>query len=124
MGLHFNYLNLLTNGSMGSSINSFGMDLNQMYLTTVQAVWTGGSAAGTIQLQLSCDNVKPVNIVGVDPAANVVNWDVYTGSAVTVSGAGSQAWIVGQVGFRWLRVQYVFSSGTGSLLVQANTKGP
>lgn len=123
MALHFVYKNLLTNGSMGSSINSFGIDLNQAYLTCIQAVWTG-SPVGSIQLEISCDNVQPINANNADPAGNVVNWSVYTGSPVAVSGAGSNAWIITGVGYRWIRVQYVYSSGTGSLLVQANTKGP
>ena len=124
MGLHYKY-NLLSNSaSMSSSINSFGVDLNQVYLITFQAIWTG-SPTGTLQIQLSCDNVQPVNIPGIDPTANVVNWTTITGSSVALAGsAGTYAWPIEDLGFRWVRAQYLFTSGTGSLTVQTNSKGP
>ncbi len=124
MSLHYKYYQLASAASMTGNINSFGIDLNQTYLVAFQAVWTG-APTGTLQIQISCDNVQPINAFDQDPAGNVVNWTTITGSQVALAGtAGTYAWPIQDLGFRWVRAQYVFTSGTGSLLVQANSKGP
>ena len=120
---------ILKNATMTGTVNSFGIDCcgqNQFALASIQAVWTGATAAGTLTLQISDDDV-PVNPASTsgnaDPAANVVNWSTYTGSSETVSGPGNFLWNMVFVGFRWVRLSYTASSGTGSLSATFSGKG-
>lgn len=112
--------------SMAAPITSFGINLNQIFMYSVQGIWTG-APVGTLKLQGSNDNV-PV-AAGVNPAANVVNWDDLfrdaTGVAYSqaISGAGHVLWNVPDCGYLWVQAVYLFTSGTGSLTVNANIKG-
>ncbi len=121
--MRFSQTTLLAAGDMSGSLNSFGIDISQSNLTTIQASWSG-SPVGNLKLQISCDPVAVNGIVGQDPAKNVVNWSDYTGSTQAAGGsAGNFGWILGSVGYRWIRVVYTEASGTGSLTVNCDTKG-
>lgn len=113
--------------SMGASANSTGIYLNQTIIVSLQAIWTGVTAAGTVKIQVSNDNVRPVqfsdNGSAGDVAANVVNWSDYSGTSQTVAGAGSFAWTFSDFGFAWIRLVFTRTSGTGSLTVNAWVKG-
>src|ERR1700678_2049660 len=79
------------------TVNSIGIEVNQLYSWSIQAEWTG-APVGTFTIQVSND-IVPIasstsNPVGTDPAANVVNWSTYTGSAVVTTGSsGNWMWI-------------------------------
>lgn len=105
---------------MTSDCTSYGMDINQLKYYAIQAVYTG-APGGVLKLQISTDDVKAA--LGKNPAANVVNWSDYTGSSHTVSAAGNFTWNVFPAGYRWARMVYTFSSGTGSLDASFNGKG-
>lgn len=119
---------IVVNGDMSqATINSIGLDIGQVYVSAIQAVFTG-SPVGTLKLQVSCDNVAPVqwssgSAIVSNPAANVVNWTDYTGSSQTISAAGNFAWLINPVGFRWIRLVYTKTSGSGNLNVTFNGKG-
>ena len=99
--------------SMATSVNSTVLDLDQYVGCSVQAVWSG-APDGSIKLQISNDIA--------DSGSSVVNWDDYTGSSQTVLGAGSFSWNLTQANYRWLRVVYTRSAGTGALTVIAGRK--
>lgn len=105
---------------MGASINSIGVDLQQLNLNSIQAVFTG-SPVGTLSIQVSNDNVAVA--AGANPAANVVNWSDYTGSSSAVSGAGNLTYNLTFAGYRWVRLVYTRSSGTGTLNATFTGKG-
>lgn len=111
---------LLTNGNMAGNLSSNGEDVNQIFMFSIQAVFTG-APVGTLKLQVSNDAV-PYAPTG-DPASNVVNWVDYTGSNSAVNGAGNFMWIVSNGGYRWVRVVYTVSSGTGSMSILYSGKG-
>lgn len=113
--MRLNQARLVTNGDMSGAINSIGIDLNQHVLYSMQAVFTG-APAGTMKLQISNDMVS-VAPNGQSPEANVINWTDYTGSSVAVSAAGNFVWNALDVGYRWVRMVYTPSSGTGVLNV-------
>lgn len=113
---------LLSAGSMASTIHSNGQELSDMIVGAIQAEWSG-SPIGIISLQVSNDNVPISPTIGGDPAANVVNWSDYTNSATAVSGAGNFMWNMTLMGFKWARVIYTRTSGTGSLTVEFMGKG-
>lgn len=114
---------LVLNGSMGASLNTNGVELSSYFTGSIHAIWTGGSAAGSLALQWSNDNV--VVLPGsANPSSNVVNWNDYSGTASTVAGAGQFGWILDDnLGYKWLRVVFTRVSGTGSLTVNFMGKG-
>ena len=118
---------LISAGAMVGSLTSKGIHMNvsnnvSIINGAVQAVFSG-SPAGTIKLQISCDNVAENLTVGQDPASNVVNWADYSGSPQVISGAGIFIWNFFNPGYRWLRVVWTPTSGTGSLTAIIVVKG-
>lgn len=112
---------IITAGSMGASTNSIGIDLNQILNCSIQAVWTG-TPTGTLKIQVSNDNV-PYG-TSSNPSANVVNWTDYTGSSQSLSGsAGNFVWNMLDSGYRWIRLVYTRSSGTGTINAAIVGKG-
>lgn len=114
--MRFDPVQIVTAGDMSTgTVTSIGVDVNQMYAAAVQAVWSGGGTpAGTFALQVSSDIVQVAS--GTNPAANVVNWITYTNSQVPAGGAdGSFLWNLNPMGYRWIRLQYIRTSGTDSL---------
>ncbi len=112
---------LLTNGDMSASLASNGENVNQIFMYSIQAVFTG-APVGSFKLQLSNDNV-PMGINGQDPAINVVNWVDYTGSDAAITAAGNFMWIISDGGYQWVRVVYTRTSGTGTCNILYNGKG-
>lgn len=100
-----------------ASCTSIGVDLNQLNLLAMQAVYTG-APVGTLKVQVSNDNV--VVGLGADPASNVVNWTDYTGSSVAISAAGNTLYNMTFAGYRWARIVYTKTSGTGSKIGRAH----
>lgn len=114
--------------SMGASINSKGMELFQGFVYSIQAIWTGASAAGTIKIQVSNDNVPPVQYSSMgddasNPSARVINWIDYPATDQTISGPGQFMWNFSDTGYAWVRVVFTRASGTGSLTINAWIKG-
>lgn len=119
----------LGNGTLPASgtVNSIGLEVNQLYDLSIQANWTG-APVGTFTIQVSNDNVPLAastgNPVGPDPAANVVNWSTYTGSAVTTTAmAGNWMWITQLAPYKWVRLSYTATSGTGTVTANFFAKG-
>lgn len=114
---------ILQAADMTGTCLSQGIDLTNYFIGAIQAVWTG-SPVGNILLQVSCDPVfEKQSYQGTDQAANVVNWSDYTLSIQPVSGAGDFAWNLNFLGFKWVRLKYIPTSGSGSLSVAFNGKG-
>lgn len=106
---------IMTNADMSlASINSVGVDLSFAKDGAVQAVWTG-APVGVLKLQISGDNVPD--------AASVVNWSDYSGSSINVSGPGDAAYNFPNAGYRWLRLVYTKTSGTGTINATYTSKG-
>lgn len=102
---------ILTDASMAATVNSIGIDLQQVALGSIQVVWTG-TPVGNFTIEISND----ICVVGLtDPAENVVNWTTYTGSTQAAGGgSGSFMWNLCEVGYRWVRLKYTKSSSTGT----------
>lgn len=106
---------MLTGGDMSAAtVSSLPMDCNQIGLAAIQAVWTG-SPVGSIFLEISNDETNTQSAI--------VNWSTYTGSAQAVSGVGNFTWNLNWVGYRWIRVTYTKTSGTGTLGAIFSGKG-
>lgn len=107
---------IMTNLSMATGQTSIGMDVSQYAIGAIQAEWTG-SPVGTLELQISTD-IVPISTttdipIGPNPAGNVVNWSVYTASIQSVSGPGNFLWNMNFLGFRWVQLVWIPTSGTG-----------
>lgn len=110
-----NQFSVISGATMTGNILSIPVDTLSFQFGSIQAVWTGAGASGSIQLDISDDNVVTGNLV--------TNWDLYTGSSQSVSGAGSFTWNLLNMGYRWVRVHFIFSSGTGTLNATVTEKG-
>src|ERR1700679_1933549 len=106
----------LGNGTLPASgtVNSIGIEINQMYSWSIQADWTG-APVGTFTIQVSNDIVplapSTSNPVGPDPAALVTNWSTDTGSAVVTSGTAGNWMRIAQLGaYKWVRLSYTATS--------------
>jgi hypothetical protein len=100
---------------MSGSLNSIGIDLQQLFLGSIQIVWASGATpVGALTLEVSNDIVQPS--LGTNPAANVVNWTTYSGSSTALSGnSGTAFYNITDMGFRWLRLVYTRTSGSATM---------
>lgn len=93
---------------MTGTLTSEPVSLNNMVHIGIHNTWTG-TPNGDIYFEVSGEIGDPTN------------WEILDSASVT--GAGSQFWIDRNAPYRWARVRYVPSSGTGLLTSHAITKG-
>lgn len=98
MSFYANY-KLVNAHTMGADFQSIGQPLEHYTIYSVQAVYTG-SPVGTLTLSSSNDGVT---------------WDTISGTSQSVSAAGSTMWNVQGAGYLFVRLEYAFTSGSGSL---------
>ena len=111
---------LLSSGDMSqATLTSIPLDVRWMVLGSIQAV-ISGSPTGTLKLQMSI--LSPA--MNGHPATVGQTWTDVASSSISVSGAGSDAWNITDIGYPWLQVVYTMASGTGSLNLYAWVKGP
>ena len=104
---------ILSSESMGASFVSNGVDISKIDLLSIQAVWTGGgSPNGSFTVEVSNDDVP---LGSNNQSSNVVNWTTYPSSTITISTDGSLVYNIANLGYRWARVRYVRTSGTGTV---------
>lgn len=106
----------LSAGDMSqATLNSNAVDMLSLPFGAIELIWTG-APTGTFSIDGSIDNVSQ--------ASQVTNW-YPTGTDVSnPSGSASSTLVnLSGVGFRWIRVSYAKTSGTGSLTVNVFGKG-
>lgn len=109
-------------GSGATSFQTQAIDLDQKFGYSIQAAITG-TITGTMNLQGS-DDFGTIQPGGPDNGApGVTNWSDITGSSTSIAGAGSAIWNAEGVFYKWVRVNYVATSGTGTITIRINTKG-
>lgn len=120
--MRFEPKQIISAGDMSqATVVSNGIDMNQIALASIQAVYTG-APVGTLTLEISND------IVAIDPTvanqgAAVTNWSTYTGSSLAISAAGNFTYNLSDIGYRWIRVKYTKTSGTGTINATLSAKG-
>lgn len=104
---------ILSAGDMSlASFVSKVVDLGNVNLGSIQAVWAGVAPVGVLKIQLSNDIISNT----ADPNVAVVNWDDFSGSSFNVSGnAGTHIFNISNMGYKWLRLFYTRTGGTGSM---------
>ncbi len=101
---------------------------------TSDAFWCGHIANFSVSLvfegapegmfKLQCSNDKGNEKNPPPYSANIENWTTIDGSSQLIDEAGDHTWSVAEVSWRWTRVQWIPSSGTGSIVdVRFNSKG-
>lgn len=111
---------LLSGGDMSGSLNSAPLNLEFAFGYAIQCEFTG-SPVGTIKLQGSNDSTPDANFQFSNFAPT--NWTDITGTSTAVTTNGSILFNAASVYYRWVRVVYTVTSGSGSLSVVGNTKG-
>lgn len=118
-----NVIETVVNGDMSANIVSDPISLDQIFGFAVQAVYTG-SPVGVIKLQATCDAPNR-NLQISDPqAVSLVNWDDIASSSAAVPYANNiLTWNVDRVYYRFFRLVYEATSGSGVLNVVTCVKG-
>lgn len=94
--------------SMGSTVTSESLNIQQAKGYAVQASWTGTSPVGTFEVQGSNDNVIFTSV---------------TSSPIAISGnSGDFLLNVENAQYGFMRVKYNYTSGVGSLTVYVNAQ--
>lgn len=94
--------NYITAQALDSNYLSTAFTVEKLDKFSIHCAWTESSptVAGTLKLQVS---------------TNGTNYEDLAGMSVSVSGAGSQLFLVNAVSFRYVKVNYASSSGDGAL---------
>lgn len=115
-----------TAADISVTVNTPPMLLANLAGFSYQAVLTG-APVGTLKLQMSNDRGNTTNngqaASGSTTNAGVTNWTDITGSSFAVAAAGNWGWDYTLPGFRWVRLVYTATSGTGSMSVTFQAKG-
>lgn len=101
------YGTYIVNQTMGADVAGSALTIDHSFGFSIQAIWTGVTAAGNLTVEASNDKVQ---------------WDTIGGSNLVVAGAGQNTWNVGPVYFHYFRLHFVRTGGTGNLTANAFTK--
>lgn len=112
---------LINNGDAASNITSDVLYLDQMFGFAIQAEITG-APVGTLKLQGSCDPGSP-SPLNPHNGVGVIHWTDIADSQQAVTGAGSVVWNFDGAFYKWVRIVYTATSGTGNITARNNSKG-
>ena len=105
----------ITSGqSLGANYSTQAILLDQIFGFSFQAILTG-FPDGVIKLQGSNDDVRD--------GSDVINWTDIGNSSSIITAASDVLWNVENCFYKWVRVTWEFSSGSGSLNVTYCGKG-
>jgi hypothetical protein len=106
---------VMTAGDMSGSLQTNAVDMLSLTFGAIEAIWTG-APVGNFSVDGSIDNVQS--------SSDVVNWYPTNTEVDPPAGSSSSTLInLSGIGFRWIRLSYIASSGTGSLNVIVFGKG-
>lgn len=105
---------IIESQNMANSFTSSHILLDQIYGYSLHAVYSG-SPVGTFKLQVSNQDVQL--------RESVTEWTDLGSSSVSVSASGSNMWNISDAFYRWVRVVYTKTSGTGSCTITMTSKG-
>lgn len=104
----FNIISELPSTNLAASFNSNAIEILSSTTFYVGLLFTGSSPTGTFQLQ---SNNDPTN---VQSAVNSSMW-VNVSTATAVTEAGYVSWNLPLQGYKWWRLTWTFTSGTGTV---------
>lgn len=92
--------------SLSSDWTSEPVYIYQIVVLAIQLVFDG-SPNGVFSLECSNDEYSP--------SQEPQNWTLIRGSEQSVNEDGNHTWNIEDAGYRWVRVQWVRTSGSGTL---------
>ncbi len=100
-------LNMIPAGSVSISANATLEEVCVEHISdySIQLVFSGTAPTGTFSLQYSNDDVDPTN------------WTDDSDSEQDITAGGNLMWNVENAGYKWVRVKYARTSGTGNITV-------
>lgn len=106
---------VLTAGDMSGNLTSPGVDMLSLPFGAIELIWVG-TPTGTFSVDGSIDAVSNSSLVS--------NW-YPTGTFVNSPAGSSSSTLINLmgIGFRWLRISYTRTGGSGSLSVKIFGKG-
>lgn len=115
--------NVRTTPDMASSFALNPIYLGHIVDYSIQLVFTG-TPGGNFKLQVSNDLGNINATTEAEQVAGVTTWTDVAGSPQTISAAGDHTWAVDNAGYRWVRVVWTATSGSGTLIsARVNGKG-
>lgn len=110
-------------GNLNASFNSDAFEVRMMTKVAIVATVSGSAALnGTLKLQACVDHGQSTG-QGADTVTGLTNWVDIAGSTSTVTADGSTLWNLSEMGFKWVRLAYTRTAGTGTLAIRAHAKG-
>lgn len=106
MGFKVTVDSIIENGNMTGDLTSGPLDASSIYALGIFAKYDGSPSGSLI----------------FEGSANKVDWFELE-TATTITAAGNNGSEFKDYPWKWIRVRYVFSSGTGTLNVWLNSKG-
>lgn len=97
-----------------ATATSTAINLSHVSQYAVQIV-TSGTHAGTLKIQVSCDEGHPNSAASGSQVSGVVNWSDLPNATAAVSNSGVYLINVADAGYCWARVVYTKTSGTGAI---------
>lgn len=79
-----------------------------------QVTWTG-TPVGAFKLQVSLDKGDDFAPTEAQRGQGIVNWTDLPSSSQATSGVSSVVWNVEDAGYRWVRIVYTHTSGSGTV---------
>lgn len=112
----------ISNAAMTANIFGTPVLLDQAEELSFQASWVG-TPTGNISVQVSDD--MGADSIGTSPlGTGITNWTDVSGSSQPAGGsAGNFGYNLPNIGYKWARLIYTFTSGTGTLNARAEIKG-
>lgn len=107
---------IVSAGDMSANINSSATLIEWVFGYSIQVVMSG-APVGSLKLQASND------FDAGRPMAAPVNWTDIALTTQAVNGAGTAFYNIPDSMYRWVRLVYTFTSGTGSMTARIQTKG-
>jgi hypothetical protein len=76
-----------------------------------------GSPVGTFKIMVSNSVLPYQDVLAGKQVIPSTEWNEYTGSSASISAAGDITWNVKDAGYRWVKISYLRTSGSGSITV-------
>lgn len=112
---------IFSNNAVTASAFSNGIDTQQLALASIQFI-VGDGVTGSFTLQGSNQNVQVYP--GPNQAGYVTQWADYVGVTHSNGTGSSYLYNLANIAFRWIRVKFTYSSGSGAVTQLYSGKGP
>lgn len=117
-------IQVVTAGDMSADINGDAINVQNLVMGSVQAVFTGAPVGN---LKLQCSNIPSIYQTNQPLSDQIPTpaevWTDIADTTVAVTEAGDVMWNITSFGYERLRVAYEADSGTGTLTAVFVGKG-